>query len=216
MEPHRRLPRPSEGHVPAGETFEIQASPDTIKQYLLDAKDTDFSWLSNNCSSFSAGLMRELLVTKPSKLPDLWPTWSRCLATPPVKVPGSGRGRRGAVPRAAWGEVPGVGPSHGPPSRAAGAQEAVGSQTGFMLDAGMDRAIDFPKAFPLYSRTTAVADDDAIRLDCIVESIDPKVDAQEPQELLKFGFYIPEASTYSRTGAERELSRSSSTSTISI
>jgi len=68
------------------EAFDIDAEPDLIKQYCLESKE--FSWMSNNCSSFSSGLMRVLQVTKPSKLPDPWPTWSHCVATPPVKVPG--------------------------------------------------------------------------------------------------------------------------------
>jgi hypothetical protein len=63
--------------------FDIQADPEVIKRYCLDVKE--FSWLTNNCSSFSEGLMQELKVSEPSSLLDMWPTWSRCVAG--VKVP---------------------------------------------------------------------------------------------------------------------------------
>merc|ERR1712151_592559 len=46
------------------------------------------AWTTNNCSTFTLGLMRELGAA-PAPGFDPWPTWSYCLATPPVQMPKS-------------------------------------------------------------------------------------------------------------------------------
>lgn len=68
------------------ETFQICADPHLIKNFCLQVQP--FSWTSNNCSSFTKGIMKELSLPDPSNtLVDVWPAWSYTLANPPVKLP---------------------------------------------------------------------------------------------------------------------------------
>jgi len=67
------------------ETYEIDGDPLRVKHYLVGVEP--FSWMGNNCSTFSKGIIQELRPTEIDNGFDPWPTWSHCVANPPVKVP---------------------------------------------------------------------------------------------------------------------------------
>jgi len=77
------------------EEFEIAGDPQRVKQYLSSRKA--FSWLGNNCSTFSRGLMLEFCAAKESWCSEIWPEWSHCLASPPLKMPCSRNSSKGTA-----------------------------------------------------------------------------------------------------------------------
>eukprot|EP00928_Gymnodinium_smaydae_P088397 TRINITY_DN72492_c0_g1_i1.p1 TRINITY_DN72492_c0_g1~~TRINITY_DN72492_c0_g1_i1.p1 ORF type:complete len:379 (+),score=32.69 TRINITY_DN72492_c0_g1_i1:58-1194(+) len=67
------------------ETYNTRGSAQKVKRYLDTVQP--FSWTANNCSSFSRGIIRELCAIDDAQSIDLWPTWTHCVANPPLKVP---------------------------------------------------------------------------------------------------------------------------------